>query len=70
MTANDIKLLEIYTWGFNDELDGATRDTSDFSDISLYAYKLGKLDAIVGDDVSSNDLRSSEQILEEIKQTE
>lgn len=70
MTANDIRLLEIYMWGFNDELDGATRDTEGFSDVSLNAYRLGKADAIVGDDVSSNDIRSSEEILEEIKQTE
>ena len=67
MTANDIRLLEIYMWGFNDELDGVTRDTEGFSDVSLSAYDLGRIDAIVGDEVSSCDLKTSEEILEEIK---
>lgn len=67
MTANDIRLLEIYMWGFNDELDGVTRDTKGFSDVSLIAYDLGKVDAIVSDEVSGCDLKSSETILEEIK---
>jgi ABC-type amino acid transport substrate-binding protein len=59
-------LLETYMWGFNDELDGKTRMWNP-NPLLLRAYDLGRLDAIVGDDVSSVDLQTNEEILERIR---
>ncbi len=63
----DKKLLEIYMIGFNDELDSL--DKKDFNDdLSNKAYRLGRIDAIIGDDVMSLNYRSGEEILKEIKE--
>ncbi len=57
----DRKLMEAYRMGFEYELSSSTRKLED------KAFKLGRLHALVGDDVSSVDLLSAEEILKEIK---
>lgn len=74
MDTPDIDILRWYMMGFNDELDHAwlykKQDPPKKSeeDIHNTAYRMGASDAIVGDDVSSVDEKSTEQILEEIKE--
>lgn len=65
---SDKELLKCYLKGFDDELDGKT--SMEFnSEIENFAYAIGASDAIVGDDVSSVDLQSDEEILGRIKQS-
>jgi hypothetical protein len=66
MNEEDKILLETYMWGFNDELDGRTEMWNP-NPLLLRAYKLGRLDAIVGDDVRSADYQSNEEILNRIR---
>jgi len=66
MNSKDNQLLETYMWGFNDELDGRTRMWNP-NPLLLRAYDLGREDALIGDDVSSNDLQTNEEILNKIK---
>lgn len=62
----DQELLKIYMWGFEDELTGETRlIPQELS--ATKAYNLGKIDALVGDDVRSVDYQTDEQILYRIK---
>lgn len=63
----DIILLETYMWGFNDALDDRVREISDSDPLLSNAYKLGRIDGIVGDDVTSLDYQTNEQILNRIK---
>jgi hypothetical protein len=63
---SDKELLEIYMCGFTDELDGVN-SVKQNSDLKQRAYNLDILDAIIGDDVPSNDLQTNEQILKQIK---
>jgi hypothetical protein len=60
----DKELLKWYMKGFNDELWGTS---SIVPDDKKRAYSIGASDAIIGDDVMSNDERSNEEILKEIK---
>lgn len=64
---SDEKLLEAYKWGFDDELNGAFREW-EFTPLLLRAYEYGKIDAKIGDDVSSCDMQTEEEILKQIKQ--
>jgi len=66
MNEEDKILLETYMWGFNDELDGRTEMWNP-NPLLLRAYKLGRLDDIVGDDVRSADYQSNEEILNRIR---
>jgi len=66
MNEEDKILLETYMWGFNDELDGRTEMWNP-NPLLLRAYKLGRLDAIVGVDVRSADYQSNEEILNRIR---
>jgi hypothetical protein len=59
----DSTLLSVYMRGFNDELD----NTDSFSLVEK-AYYLGKLNALLGDDVRSVDYQSDKEILNQIKQ--
>lgn len=63
------ELLDTYMWGFRDGLNDITSFSFKNRNQSLKhkAYYLGKNDAIIGDDVSSNDLQTNEQIIERIK---
>lgn len=65
MKYNDKKLLDVYMVGFRDELNSKTTEYKDV--ILLKAYNLGKIDAIIGDDVSSSDDKTNEEILKQIK---
>ena len=62
----DQELLEIYIWGFNDELNGLPVIPLD-CDLSKIAYHFGREDAIIGDDVSTSDLQTNEEILNKIR---
>lgn len=62
----DKQLLETYMWGFNDELDGRERMWNP-NPLLLRAYEIGRGDAIIGDDIPSNDLQTNEEILNKIK---
>lgn len=65
--SEDLKLLQIYMKGFNDELDGRVSRVNKISKFSLRAYTLGRRDALVGDDVTSVDKQTNQQILFRIK---
>lgn len=67
MNEEDKILLETYMWGFNDELDGKKTKMINLNPLLLRAYKLGRTDAIVGDDVRSVDYQTNEEILSKIK---
>jgi hypothetical protein len=62
----DKDLIEIYLQGFNDELNNVKKTKYDVK-LKQTAYDLGRLDAIVGDDVSSSDRQTNKQILDRIK---
>lgn len=64
---DDKVLLEYYMLGFNDELKQVNIVT-EFEDLILKeAYELGRIHALVGDDVSSVDLLTDTEILKMIK---
>lgn len=67
MKDSDKGLLDIYMRGFKDELDGNESISSTLSPLYKRAYELGALDALVGDDVSSSDLQTDEEILKHIR---
>lgn len=58
--------LSHYMTGFNDELTGNENLDTFTKAIYRKAYKIGRLDALVGDDLSSNDYQTDEQILNKI----
>jgi len=63
---NNKKLLEIYSLGFNDEL--YNKPVKTYSNLLQdRAYIIGRMDAIAGDDVSSVDEQSDDDILKHIK---
>lgn len=66
MNQEDKQLLEVYMWGFNDELDGRVRMWNP-NPLLLRAYNLGRDDAIIGDDVRSVDYQTNEEILNKIR---
>lgn len=66
MNIQDKELLETYMWGFNDELYGRVRVCNP-NPLLLRAYNLGRDDAIIGDDVTSSDLQTNQQILNRIR---
>lgn len=59
---NDEKLLEHYMWGFTDELDSKPSPVFDDEQLTN-AYKLGRVHALVGDDVRSVDYLSNQEII-------
>lgn len=66
MKNTDKELIEMYLCGFNDGLDCKTRIWN-VSGSLLKAYNIGRMDALIGDDVRSSDLQSNEEILKRIK---
>ena len=66
MNEEDKILLETYMCGFNDELYGRT-ELWNPNPLLLRAYKLGRQDAIIGDDVRSVDYQTNEEILTRIR---
>lgn len=66
MNAKDERLIQVYMYGWND--CGDNEDNSKiYKGIEQKAYNLGYLDFKIGDDVPSNDERSENEILREIK---
>jgi hypothetical protein len=64
--SKDKHLLETYMCGFNDELNGREKMFNP-NPLLQRAYDLGRLDAIVGDDVRSVDQQSDRMILNRIR---
>ena len=62
----DDNLLDWYMKGFDDELRGTSTVESE-NKIEMIAYRLGSQHAIIGDDVSSIDNLSNEEIISMIK---
>ncbi len=68
MNNNDLMLLEYYMLGFRDELYGSSTIIDDINNpLHLKAYNLGTFHAIAGDDQTSLDYLTGEEILERIK---
>lgn len=63
---DDDNLLDWYMKGFDDELRGTSTVESE-NKIEMIAYRLGAQHAIIGDDVSSIDNLSNEEIISMIK---
>jgi len=63
---NDTKLLKVYMKGFNDELDGKI-PLENPNPLLFRAYNLGRDDAFIGDELTSSDLQTNEDILSRIK---
>lgn len=61
------KLKELYMQGFNDELYSKKPIDWFLTELEKKAYFTGRANAIIGDDVVSNDYRSWEEIIKEIK---
>lgn len=66
----DILLLEAYMLGWNNELYGKTRLKVYDDELMQRAYDLGVVDAIIGDEVSSVDMKTNDELLTLIKDTE
>ena len=65
MNEQEEKLMDIYMAGFVDEL--RSQPEVEFTEIlSTRAYQLGRVDALVGDDVRSVDNQTNEEILHRI----
>lgn len=63
---SDSEILKIYHQGWNDELDGDFKN--EFKEpLLIRAYNNGRIDSIVGDDISSVDFQSNEEIIKSIK---
>lgn len=62
----DKEILKIYMEGFNDELTGDLRIIPN-NELSKKAYNLGRIDALMGDELSSIDLQTNQQILKRIR---
>ena len=67
MSEEDKILLQVYLWGFNDELTGLPI-VIHVDKLDQRAYNLGRLHAIVGDDVRSVDYLTNEELLKKIKE--
>jgi hypothetical protein len=61
------QLMNAYMRGFNDELSGKKFPNRLVQRDYSKAYIMGKIDASAGDDVSSVDLQTEEEILKRIK---
>lgn len=65
LNQKDKCLLKTYMQGFKDELDGKSEEWNS-NPLFLKAYKLGRQDAIIGDDVRNLDYQTNEEILNKI----
>lgn len=61
------ELLQWYQFGFDNELKNKFTKGLDFLELCKKAYCLGAVHAIIGDDVTSIDDLSDEEILKMIK---
>jgi hypothetical protein len=67
MEPSDELLLQAYSLGFDLELDGKASYVKFEHLLISKAFNLGKSDALLGDDNTSLDYQSDEQILKRIK---
>jgi hypothetical protein len=59
------KIMQVYNKGFYDELD--QNPHVEYEDqLEMVAYNVGRMDALVGDDLSDFDNRPEEEIIEYI----
>lgn len=65
-SVSDEYLLGVYMVGFDDELNNS-QDRSFESLLERRAYNLGRLDALLGDDVRSVDYQSNAEIINQIR---
>jgi hypothetical protein len=65
MNKKNKKLLERYMLGFNDELNNKP-ELFEEDELLKKAYNLGRLDALIGDDITSSDYQSEQSILKRI----
>lgn len=65
-SVSDEELLGYFMQGFEDELYGLDEKTYDAS-LKQRAYNLGRLDAIAGDDITSIDYKSNQDIINQIR---
>ena len=69
MQIKDSTFLYVYMQGFEDELSGES-NLDELFYLLLRSYRLGKQDAIIGDDDKSVDSQTNEQILARIRNYE
>lgn len=62
---NKKEIIGVYHLGFNDELNGVNKE-HEYEGIHKTAYKLGKINAFVGDEITKLDYQSEEEILKQI----
>ena len=65
----DSELLKIYMRGFNDELKGDISSVPK-NHLAFRAYIIGSADALIGDELSSIDLQTNQEILKRIRKDE
>ena len=65
MNSQEEALMDIYMAGFVDELRGYP-ETKFSKPLYERAYQLGRVDALIGDDVRSIDYQTNEEILHRI----
>jgi hypothetical protein len=65
MNKKNKKLLERYMLGFNDELNNKP-ELFEEDELLKKAYNLGRLDALIGDDITSSDYQSEHSIIKRI----
>ena len=65
----DSELLKIYIQGFDDELKGDISNVPK-NNLALRAYNMGSVDALIGDEISSVDLQTNQEILKRIRKDE
>jgi len=63
---SDERLLQCYWTGWDDELKGTTSLEYNH-ELENKAYRSGASDALIGDEVYSNDSRTEEEILKSIR---
>ena len=63
----DKRILEVYMFGWYDEIYSAKHKRTQSEPILIKAYKLGRLDALVGDECEAIDNNTNDEILEQIK---
>jgi len=63
---SDERLMTCYWTGWDDELRGTSSSEYDHK-LENKAYQAGASDALIGDEVSSNDNQTEEEILKRIR---
>lgn len=61
------EIIKLYFEGWYEEADNIKPRNWFKDDLSKRAYMMGRLDYVIGDDVSSNNLQTEEEIVKRIK---